>query len=268
MISERSPKRARSSGQAVLEFLIMIPFALVVILGALQIALLFNAHSMLKLAAFHAARAAVVAQGAKPEDPATVAEVVNFGRPAHLAAVTTLIPVIPALHGTRPNLASIGNVLGGAKLDAGNLGSTAALLELAMIKVEFIDPEGPIDGPAITNWPERIDFDDPAKASENRIKVRVSWDYPLVIPYINRILTAIGNPVAYQAYKIAIRNGQLPSAQELLRDLNKPAWQYGDFLSKSPTGNAVADAALANLLMRWPMRATYVMRMQWDRKPS
>jgi hypothetical protein len=259
---------SRGSGQAVLEFLIMIPFALVVILGALQLALIFNAQTMMKLAAFNAARAAIVAQGAKPEDPATAGGTVGFLKPAHLAAVITLLPVIPALHGARPNLASIGNVLGGANLDANALGSTAALVELAMIDVEFIDPEGPIDGPAIGNWPSRIDFDDPAKASDNRIKVRVRWDYPLVIPYINRILAAIGNPVAYQLYKTAIRNGVPPTPQEILRDLNKPAWEYGDFLSRSPTGSPVADAALSNLLLRWPMTATYVMRMQWDRKPN
>lgn len=258
-------RRGRPRGQAVLEFLIMIPFALVVILGAIQIGLIFNAHSMLKLAAFNAARAAIVAQGAKPEDPATVDDA---KRTAFFAAVFTLIPVIPALHGTEVSLGGIQRIVQNARFNANDLGSAAALVELAMIKVEFLKPTDGIKAGAIGNWPNRIDFDDPARAADNLVKVRVHWDYPLVIPYINRILAAIGNAAAYQAYKFAVSNGKTPTAQELLRDLNKPAWEYGDFLSRSPTGNPTADAALSNLLLRWPMNATYVMRMQWDRKSN
>lgn len=258
-------RRGRPRGQAVLEFLIMIPFALVVILGAIQIALIFNAHSMLKLAAFNAARAAIVAQGPKPEDPASINDA---KKTAFFAAVFTLIPVIPALHGTEVSLGGIQKIVSNASFDAKNLGSTAALIELAMIKVEFLKPTDGIKAGAIGNWPNRIDFDDPARAADNLVKVRVHWDYPLVIPYINRILAAIGNAAAYQAYKFAVSNGKTPTAQELLRDLNKPAWEYGDFLSRSPTGSPTADAALSNLLLRWPMNATYVMRMQWDRKSN
>jgi hypothetical protein len=254
------------TGQAILEFLIMIPFALVMILGIIQIGLIFNAHSMLELAAFNAARAAIVAQGSKPEEPATVDQASAFMKPAHLAAIVTLLPVIPALHGIQPNFQGIGDAIKGLNFSAQSLGSAGAVLELPRIVVEFLDKDAPNDAKGIKKWPHHIDFDDPAKADDNIVKVRVSWEYPLVIPYINRILAAIGKPSAYLAYQFLVRQGKPPTPEELLHLTNRPAWEYADFLA-GKTGTPFDNELFQNLLLlRWPMRATAVMRMQWDRE--
>jgi hypothetical protein len=264
----RSAGGREPRGQAILEFLIMIPFALVIILGVIQLALIFNAHSMMELAAFNAARAAIVAQGMKPEDPATVGQARDFLRPAHMAAVVTLLPVIPALHGTTPSLQGIQNIVENVNFSANSLGSAGALLEIPRITVDFIDPRSPIDGPAITNWPDRIDFDDTTRADANLVKVRVHWDYPLVIPFINRILAAIGNPGLYLVYKFTAANGREPTVEELLHLMNRPAWEYADFLAR-PTGTFFDNPLFQKLvLLRWPLNTTQVMRMQWDRKPN
>ena len=256
-------------GQAVLEFLIMIPFALVIILGAIQLTLIFNAHTMMKLAAFNAARAAIVAHGPKPEDPATVAEGLSA---ASTSAKLTLLPVIPAFHGLTASLASAQTLIANG-VDANSLatGSPAVrgLFELgAAIRVEFLNRDDPTNAAAVGSWPNRIDFDDPNRPDDNVIKVRVTWDYPLVIPYINRILTAIARPDLYVADKLL--TGQPVNADTFL-DLalnRKPAWGYADFMSRPLTGNPEVDAAAAYLLLRWPMRATAVMRTQWDRKEN
>lgn len=265
----RSAERGRESrGQAVLEFLIMIPFALVIILGIIQLTLVFNAQTMLELAAFNAARAAIVAQGDKPEDPATVGQARSNAR---MAAIVTLLPVIPALHGTMPSVQGVENIISGVAVNNPLSGSTAAILEIPRIGVEFIDPKGSIDGATIDDWPNRIDFDDPNRADDNLVKVRVSWEYPLVIPFINRIFAAIANPTLYLVYQFSALNGREPTPEELLNmlDPNKPAWDYGNFLAR-PTGNPLFDNPLFQklLLLRWPMNATQVMRMQWDRKPN
>jgi hypothetical protein len=254
----------------------MIPFALVVILGAIQLTLVFNAHSMMKLAAFNAARAAIVAQGSKPEDPATVDEGLSQ---AKTSAKLTLLPVIPAMHGFTPSLSGVQSLLQNgllSGLSAANVTGSPALhagFELSgapgAIQVEFLNRDDPIDGKAVTNWPNRIDFDDPNRPDENVIKVRVSWDYPLAIPYINRIMTAIARPDLYRAYKIINAAGQPLTPDNLLQLAlnNKPAWDYADFMTRS-TGSAAADGLLSYMILRWPMRATAVMRAQWDRKPK
>jgi hypothetical protein len=260
----------------------MIPLALVVILGAIQLTLVFNAHSMMKLAAFNAARAAIVAHGAKPEDPATVDEGLSQ---ATTSAKLSLIPVIPALHGFTPSAGGLQSLIQNGLLNglsASNITGSPALhaaYELSggpgAIKVEFLNRNDHIDAKAVTNWPNRIDFDDPTppRPDENIIKVRVSWDYPLAIPYINRIMTAIARPDLYRAYKIINAAGQpltpdnlLNVAQQLALN-NKPAWDYADFMTRS-TGSAAADGLLSYMILRWPMRATAVMRAQWDRKPK
>jgi hypothetical protein len=181
------------------------------------------------------------------------------------------LPVIPALHGTMPSAQGLQNIVENANLSSQNLGSLGAALEIPRIRVDFIDPKGPITGAAIDNWPTRIDFDDTTQPDANLIKVRVSWDYPLVIPFINRIFAAIANPSLYLVYQFLRLNGRQPTPEELLNmlDPNKPAWEYGNFLAR-PTGNPLFDDPLFQklLLLRWPMNATQVMRMQWDRKPN
>jgi hypothetical protein len=249
-----------------LEFLIMIPFALVIILGMIQLALVFNAHSMMKLAAFNAARTAVVAHGAKPEDPATVKDALKA---AERAAKLTLLPVIPAFHGFTPSLNGIQQLIqnnvnpGSVSNSAGAVAMAAIELfvpSLGGIRVDFLNRTDAIDRPAIQNWKNRIDFDDPRKADDNVIKVRVSWDYPLVIPYVNRIFTAITRPDLYLLDRLT--SGQ-PVTPELIFN-NKPAWDYADFLA----GNGALSAIPPYFLLRWPMRSTAIMRTQWDRKQN
>jgi hypothetical protein len=193
------PRSAR--GQAVLEYLIVILVTLMIILGVMQLALLYNARSMLKLAAFHAARAAIVARS---EDPAAPVTPERMKKRAQLAAFVTLLPILPGLSGAPARGATEGVLLlsrahpddepglfaeGLRRLGARD---PARLLRLfRRLRVDFVRPdaadpthaeEAPLAG--------EIRFDDAAATRENLIKVRVTWRYPLTIPFVNHLMAS------------------------------------------------------------------------------
>src|SRR5262249_24392293 len=137
-------------GQSMLEFVFAAMLAITIILGIIQIALVFNAHHMVQLAAFNAARAAIVTRNPddkKAEEPTTLQE---MRRKAKLAAFLTLLPVIPDLHALMPTslggtLASIqdlltlnpGNpALGG--LPGGVARAAGVLMDYKLINVSFV----------------------------------------------------------------------------------------------------------------------------------
>jgi hypothetical protein len=291
-------RNAADRGQGMLEFVFATLLALSIILGVIQIALLFNAHHMVKLAAFNAARAAIVARDPdKPEDPVTLKEMHDK---AQLAAFITLLPVIPDLHGILPaSLAnapsSIQNILG---LGAGNAGTGAAgmfgalglraffiAMEFAAIEVKFVLAEGnadsvEIDGARIAAMDpdhDHIEFDDRSKAELNLLKVVVSWNYPLVVPFANRIMAAAANPLAYAAaFAIAHPDFLARNPLVLFRLLTGdqdavPVWGMGlEFetaINRATGGDPVFGEILRRIAYRIPIKETYMMRMQWDRKP-
>jgi Flp pilus assembly protein TadG len=95
----RTGQRSRlgETGQAMIETLIIFWFAFSLLMVVIQIALIFNAQSVVKLAAMNAARTAAVARlEDKMEEPVTQAHMVDQARKA---AFLTIVPVIPGAHG-------------------------------------------------------------------------------------------------------------------------------------------------------------------------
>jgi Flp pilus assembly pilin Flp len=271
-------------GQTSFEFLIATLLAIVIILGILQIGLLFNAHSMVKLAAFNAARAAIVARADEPDQPVTIEQ---MREKAKLAAFLTVFPVIPWIHAAAPkDLADLPGSLAGlltppdspegfdATDPAGSLpGGALAALEflLGCVDVKFVDPRAQdpstADEVAIE---ETIEFDDRSKTDANLIKVVVTWQYPLVMPFVNRIFIAAMRPAGYAVALFAQSEDPVESALDLALD-RIPVWAYGTSIEGLVNNRSLgfASCLLPNDLVptqRIPVRATYVMRMQWDRK--
>jgi len=81
------------------------------------------------------------------------------------------------------------------------------------------------------------EFDDRAAAKETVVRVVVSWQYPLVIPFVDRV--------------IFVASGRGSTAG------NKPAWAVGTHLYQTQSGP-----------FRIPLFASYVMRMQWDARST
>lgn len=299
--AQRNLARASTSerGQSMLEFVFAALLAMSFILGIMQIALVFNAHHMVQLAAFNAARAAIVARnadGSKPEDPVDLDEMKSK---AKTAAFITLLPVIPDLHGVLPDSlantpSAFQNLLGlnSNSPDSGDalgvFGSRVAgiLLEFLAINVKLvkIDRSGADSGDEITPNDiramdparQRVEFDDRAQADNNLVKVVVSWNYPLVIPFANRIFFAATNRNLYALAWIAAHPDYaqahpLTTFRVLSGDDNAvPVWGQGlefeTFINRT-AGTGFFGQLARRALYRVPVKASYVMRMQWDRQP-
>jgi hypothetical protein len=307
--------RGGQLGQAMLEFVFATLLALVIILGIIQIALVFNAHHMVQLAAFNAARAAIVTRNPNANQPGEATTLQEMQRKAQLAAFITLLPVIPDLHGALPaslagspsairNLFNLNaaNPTAGGGLAAFGQKAAGVLLEYTMINVKFVKANQDDDAPAMSPSDisamdparNRVEFDDHNQPADNNlIKVIVSWNYPLVIPFANRIFFAAINlgfggsyPLAYlAAHPSIVQQNPLLAARIVAGDrtvlppvwglgleyeilINKGSGALSELLPSVPGGvqGFVGDLA-RRLLYRVPVKASYIMRMQWDRKP-
>jgi hypothetical protein len=194
------PRRCESErGQAVLEYTVVILVTLLVILGIIQVVLLSNARSVLELAAFNASRAAVVARSDRAPDAVAPSE---MRKRAQLAAFVTLLPVLTGFSGAPREEAAqaLANLARahpdddpGLFLDSlRELGSRQPqnlLREFRALEVSFvrIDAPDPRDPGAREGNVGDVRFDDPDSSRANLIKVLVTWRYPCVVPFVNRI---------------------------------------------------------------------------------
>ncbi len=288
-----------------LEFVFATLLALSIILGIMQIALVFNAHHMVQLAAFNAARAAIVTRtqnSNQPEEPTDLPEML---RKAKIAAFITLLPVIPDLHGALPTSltgtpSAIQGLLGLNASDPSAGGGLAAFGEKAVnilmeyglfLSVKFVKADqddrasalSSSDIQAMDPTHGHVEFDDRAQGDNNLIKVIVSWNYPLVIPFANRIFfaaTNLGLGGGLTSYGIAwlaahpnyAASNPLLTARILSGDPGAvPVWglglEYETMINKLTGGNELAGRVARRALYRVPVKASYIMRMQWDRKP-
>jgi hypothetical protein len=145
-----------------------------------------------------------------------------------------------------------------------------------VLEVKFVDPadestvhsgdEEPLDQWLSFDWE---DSEAPDDISGNIIKVVVTWQYPLVVPFINRIFASMLRPKLWekamgQAMSQPATQGVTAQTRlEIARQ--KPAWAWGSSLEK--VFNDPANS-FYHLLDRVPVRATYVMRMQNNRSPT
>jgi hypothetical protein len=297
--------RQRERGQAMLEFVFATLLALSIILGIMQIALVFNAHHMVQLAAFNAARAAIVTRNEdnnKPEEPTDLQE---MNRKAKLAAFITLLPVIPDLHGALPTSltstpSAIQSLLGLNAADPSAGGGLAAFGEKALnilaeyglfLSVKFVKADQDDSANALSSSDiqamdpthDHVEFDDRTQGDNNLIKVIVSWNYPLVIPFANRIFFAAtnlglgGGATSYGIIWLAAHpnyaaSNPLLTARILSGDPGAvPVWglglEYETMINRLTGSNELAGRIARRALYRVPVKASYIMRMQWDRKP-
>jgi hypothetical protein len=140
------------------------------------------------------------------------------------------------------------------------------------IKVKLVKPDkDPQDDDAeVESIDEKIEFDDPSKnpkdaISDNVIKVYVQWHYPLVIPFINKIIFALANPTLHAAAHFLDTHNVIETGFIAAGEAKQvmPIWVMGLSFEKGALG-----AIPAIVKYRVPLRATYVMRMQWDRGPE
>lgn len=151
-------------GQAIAEFTIIAITLLFVILGVIQLALVLNAYSMVRYAAYNAARAAIVHSGNEDKmlEAARLSLLATF--PSHGRADTP--------RGLAQNYV--------ASVATDSLPFLTDTFE-PITRVELVPQPGLSGGTVVT-------FDDPKNAKNAVITVKVVHLYELVIPLVNRIL--------------------------------------------------------------------------------
>lgn len=137
---------------------------LFVILGVIQLAMILNAYSLVKYAAYNAARAGIVHGG----DQAVMEEAVRL----------SLLPVFPR-HGRADTQAGyVDNYLGAKTTDDSAFFGTDGK-KITTVKIVTLESFG---------CGQTITFDDFADAPSSRMTFEVVHQYQMVIPLVNRIL--------------------------------------------------------------------------------
>ena len=248
----RSPSGgSRESGQAAVESALTLPLVVFLILGTLQLFMLFHGRILTQLAAFAATRAGSVAHG-------------NCDRMVDAA----LIQVMPAIEAfARPGIPSAGANLAAAfstrrnnrynetVSDGGNVNAyTGSIIWIVRQWPLAAAVQGMADG-------EDKDFDEPVGQTigSQRLEVRLIFWYPMRIPFANWVLS-----------KMFLVNFRLQSytAQNPLMQTQTANW------TPATSGTYSLDAAIgAEMLNRaarneyvFPITASYTMRMMTPAK--
>ena len=214
--------RRQNKGQSMVEFIIVTPIVLLLLFGALQFAFLYHAKTLLNYAAFEAARTGAVSN-------ARVSEMENaFAR--SMAAIHTHNPTSDDVMCAREIVYKE--------------------IESGFVRIKVINPDpdsniftefddGSIDGDLVipnNNLMYRSDVSTTGLSIQdaNLLKIRVSYCYPLYVPYINRVLG------------IMLTNVESPSCPGCT----------GSFTSTGSFERACLDNG------RFPLHAQAIVRMQ------
>lgn len=166
----------QNTGQSMVEFIIVTPVVLLLLFGALQFAFLYHAKTLLNYAAFEAARTGAVSN-------ARISEMENaFAR--SMAAIHT--------HNPTPDDVMCAREIIYKEIESG------------FVHIDVINPDpdtnifaelddGSVSGDLVipnNNLMYRSDVSTTGLTIQdaNLLKIRVSYCYPLYVPYINRVL--------------------------------------------------------------------------------
>ncbi len=222
--------RLDESGQSMAELVLSIITFLFVLLGVLQLAMVVNAYTMVRYAAYNAANAAIVHGGDKEK----MLEAVRM----------SLLPVFP-VHGRADHQLGWAENLAGSKATdqipgLGYIGlfqEPKKITEVRILEREDRDPDS------------LVTFDDSADSDQGIITVEVIHRYELVIPLVNRIL--------YHVYD-----------QFLFAKISPVGFLGGYHGESIDTLAAISDKERRGFLgdreLRIPLVAHYTARMQSD----
>ncbi len=210
--------KKRQGGQAIVELLLISITMLFTILGVLQMALALNAYTLVRYAAYNATRAGIVHGGNK-----------DFMLEA---ARISLLATFPS-HGRADHIKGLEeNYLSAVATDT-QTNMTAN--NLPITDVQILNKDKIPCNKVVT-------FDDPAEAEDSLLTVRVTHQYQLVIPLVNRMLYY----VYQQVENLGAYQGETPDQIAAITDQKRRTGEYLD------------------IEYRIPLSATYTMRMQSD----
>lgn len=239
-------------GQAAVETAITLPWAVVMVMGVVQLSMIQHARYMTEYAAYNAARSGAV-WNADPKKMKT-------------AAVMSLLP----LYRRTTDVVELAT----SYVFVYAMTEATAAIDVPIIKVQTLSPTQQ-DFPGSPNENE-LDFDDPSQAAKNLLTVRVRVLYELKIPFANLFifeswLAGLGGRQVRSGlypYKKYSAGGALPVQEITARLAAEAAAAKWETETCARTGVS-ADLAIRLLPLAaragkyfLPLSATYTMRMQ------
>ncbi|XSF15169.1 TadE/TadG family type IV pilus assembly protein [Myxococcus faecalis] len=226
-----------------METAVVLPLFVFLILGILQLGLMHQARLLTKYAAYKAVRAGSLHN-------ASVAEMEK-------AALAVLLPMLAKRSEGPAGIEYVRPVGSGQEFT--DKWNEMANNQMGKIRLKYA--EVTICGPTRedVSGSGEMDFDDPDNATSDnwrqsqrtKLRVQVTFNYRLVIPFADRV---IYNAARARDLQMVLRIGKA-SAREIRRAAQ---WKYG---SKSAGEAPYEDAAGQGIYIA-PIRATYTMRMQ------
>lgn len=243
----RAPRRRR--GQAMVEYVIILPALLMIILGAIQMALIYQAKSTLNYATFLAAR-----QGALHNGKLCVGTLCNDGG-MRLGLASGLAPPAARKHGAAGKstvVETIGKLVGQIELESlaeiVTLNPTAAWVKAATSADPYTGAKGVPNDNLMYRSTARIGSgkDGMSLQDGNLLKIRVTYCFKLEVPFANQIIYAFNNLLPAPA---------LPTGWAGMADPVLVPGRFCNTLNAIPAGQPTSGRYL-------PIVATAVVRMQ------
>ena len=158
----RASRFSKKRGQAMVEFAIMVPIFLMALLCFIQLFLMIHARFMLQYAAFCAARAGVVYNGNSNE--------------MRKSAAWALAPYFERLQNA--SAAELGDAWNKAQNELSTQGAVTIL------------------APDMGALQSGASFKSALASNQRNLSVRVSWNFPLLIPVANSLFSGFFNNIA------------------------------------------------------------------------
>lgn len=252
-------RRARESGQAVVEAAIILPAMIFLILCAIQLTQLQQARIMVEYAAFNAARAGIVHNMDNGKSNG-----VSDG-PMRNAAVFSILPTF----GQTQSVTAIGK----AKLQYEVQDTILRALGLPQVRVAVLNPHvadfnkwgGHLNG-------QEIDFDDmrPQAAPATLLSLQVRYLYEMKVPFANKMVQSIwfasqvGLLRLWQGVDLTGPRIGGQAGQDAVALTGNVALGRGSIADGMPGGLNVSALAVLAKRNRFflPVNAWYTMRMQ------
>lgn len=190
------PRRPRAAlGQSATEFVVMAPVLLLVILGALQLGLLYRAKSVLNMATFQAARIGSM----------------HHGREDDMAA--ELANGLAALHATGTTWKDLMTARDRAK---------AAVRNRDHVHLTVVHPPEAYRAKRISNLRLRyLAGADGAEARDlNLLKIEVIYCHPLQVPLVSKVLRTLLSPAFEGIERQCLDDGRMPLSSTAVVRMN------------------------------------------------
>ncbi|WP_049724071.1 TadE/TadG family type IV pilus assembly protein [Gilvimarinus polysaccharolyticus] len=179
----------RSRGQAMVEFIIIIPVLLLLIFGAIQIAFIYSAKTTLNYATFQAARVAATNNGTY-----------SSLRRGLIRGMAPLFTSNASLGDMRDDI-SAGVESGGTRRDAIyevdnftrfiRINPTSAMINAGGFGEPTADGIIALPNDNLMYRPSNVTVDDVNIQDANLLKIRVQYCYKLMVPLVNRIIGSL-----------------------------------------------------------------------------